>query len=69
MFVVESSSARAARKMSVLMVIILLAITSLGVLLTMHFYTKPRGSVAPGLRFFGLPRPNKALAARTTKPR
>jgi hypothetical protein len=60
MFVVESSSAKAARKMSVLMAVVLLATTSLGVLLTMHFYVKPRAPVPPGFRFFGFPRPKKA---------
>ena len=40
MFIVESQSSRAARKMSYLMAIVLLLAP--GALLTMHFYIRPR---------------------------
>jgi hypothetical protein len=56
MFVIESSSAKAAHKMSVLMAIVAFFITlSFGALLTMHFFVKQsRQRVPKGLRIFGL---------------
>jgi hypothetical protein len=54
MFVVESQSSRAARKMSYLMAIVLLLAP--GALLTMRFYIRPRPPSPPGWRIFGLPR-------------
>jgi hypothetical protein len=55
MFIVESESSRAARKMSYLMFIVLL-LTVPGALLVMHFYIRPRPPSAPGWRIFGFPR-------------
>ena len=54
MFIVESQSSRAARKMSYLMAIVLLLAP--GALLTMHFYIRPRPPSPPGWRIFGFPR-------------
>jgi hypothetical protein len=51
MFIVESQSSRAARKMSYLMAIVLLLAP--GALLTMHFYIRPRPPSPPGWRIFG----------------
>jgi hypothetical protein len=55
MFIVESESSRAARKMSYLMFIVLLLAVP-GTLLTMHFYIRPRLPSPPGWRIFGFPR-------------
>jgi hypothetical protein len=54
MFIVESRSGRAARKMSYLMAFVLLLAP--GALLTMHFYIRPRPPAPPGWRVFGFPR-------------
>jgi hypothetical protein len=54
MFIVESHHSRAARKMSYLMAIVLLLAP--GVLLSMHFYVRPRPPVPSGWRIFGFPR-------------
>ena len=55
MFIVESSG-RAARKTSWLMLLSLLLVTPGAVILTMHFYVRPRSPAAPGWRVFGFPR-------------
>jgi len=59
MFVVESTSAKAARKASRLMFFVFL-FTGAGALFTMHFYVKPRKAIPPGFRIFGFPRPKQA---------
>jgi hypothetical protein len=59
MFVVESKSSNAARKMSYLMLVASLAagMYGIGLLLTMHFYVRP-GKPAPArARLFGFPAP------------
>jgi hypothetical protein len=57
MFIVESRSAKAARKASRLMFFTLLVLGSPWVLGTMHFYIKPRKPIPPGFRILGLTRP------------
>jgi hypothetical protein len=57
MFIVESRSAKAARKSSRLMFFALLLFAGPWVLGTMHFYIKPRKPIPPGFRILGLPRP------------
>jgi hypothetical protein len=59
MFIVESSSAKAARKMGILMAVAFALTASFGVLLTMHFYVRPSAPQPPGWRFFGFPRPRR----------
>jgi hypothetical protein len=59
MFIVETSSAKAARKMSVVMALALPLTASFGLLLTMHFYATPRARAPGGFRLFGFPRPQK----------
>jgi hypothetical protein len=54
MFIVESQSSQAARKMSCLMAIVLLLAP--GALLTMHFYIRPRPPSPRGWRIFRFPR-------------
>ena len=56
MFIVESGSARAARKASRWMLFAFL-LTGAGALLTMHFYIKPRKPIPLGFRILGFPRP------------
>jgi hypothetical protein len=54
MFVIESGSAKAARKMSVLMVIGFILTGKFGAGFTMHFYRRPSGKPArKGARIFG----------------
>ena len=53
MFIVESKSDRAVRKMSRLMFFVALLGRGFGYILTMHFYVEPRPPEPPGLRFFG----------------
>jgi hypothetical protein len=53
MFIVESSSATAARKMS----FVIGEHASVGLFFTMHFYVKPRVPAPAGFRLFGFPRP------------
>jgi H+/gluconate symporter-like permease len=55
MFIVTSSNARAAKKMSIPMGIAL-ALAGFGGFLTMHVYVKPSPSAPNGFRIFGLPR-------------
>jgi hypothetical protein len=60
MFVVESDSARAARKASRLMFFALLVlIGGPYVVSSMHFYIKPRKPIPPGFRILGFPRPKQ----------
>ena len=56
MFIVESKSSRAARKMSFVIAVALLLVGSFGGVLTMHFYVRPKPPEPPGWRFFGFPR-------------
>jgi len=55
MFIVESNTAKAAKKMSILMAILFALTTLIGPLFTMHIYVKPR-PVPRGFRIFGFPR-------------
>jgi hypothetical protein len=59
MFIVESKSNRAARKMSFVMAGALLFLKSFGGILTMHFYVNPKPPVPSGFRFLGFPRPKR----------
>jgi hypothetical protein len=59
MFIVESKSSRAARKMSFVMFVALLLLKSFGGILTMRFYVKPKAPAPPGFRFLGFPRPKR----------
>ncbi len=54
MFIVETNSAKAAKKMSILMGIAFALTASFGPLLTMHIYVKPSPPAQSGL--FGFPR-------------
>jgi hypothetical protein len=56
MFIIESNTAKAAKKMSILMGIAFAVTASFGVLLTMHIYVKPSPPIPRGFRVFGFPR-------------
>jgi hypothetical protein len=57
MFILESKTARAARKMSVLMAIAFVLTASFGLLLTMHIYVRSSRAAPRGFRILGFPRP------------
>lgn len=56
MFVMETQSAKVARKAGIMAAIAFVLTGSFGVLLTMHIYVKPSRPQPTGLRFFGFPR-------------
>jgi hypothetical protein len=56
MFVVQTSGAKACRKMSVLMGITLALTASVGALLTLHVYARPGRAAPTGFRLLGFPR-------------
>jgi hypothetical protein len=56
MFIVETRSAKVARKTSIFVAIGLALTGSFGALLTMHFYSRPKGPQPIGWRVFGFPR-------------
>lgn len=56
MFVVQSGASRAARKVSILMGIVLPLTGSLGALFTLHVYARPSKPPPRGFRIFGFPR-------------
>jgi hypothetical protein len=56
MFIVESQSSRAARKMSFLMMALFVVTASFGALLTMHFFKNPSLPSPTGFRILGFPR-------------
>jgi hypothetical protein len=60
MFVIEANEANAAKKMAILMaVVILLTGSAIGLYLifTLHFYVKPSLPMPRSFRIFGFPRP------------
>jgi hypothetical protein len=65
MFIVETNSAKAAKKMSILMGIAFALTASFGPLLTMRIYVKPSPPAQPGLRVFGFPRRAPVQRARS----
>lgn len=67
MFVHVSSTARAAKKTSILMGIWFALSGSIALLLTMHVYVKRSNPPPPGFRFFGFPRarPEDPLRSRS----
>jgi hypothetical protein len=56
MFVIETSTAKAAKKISIVMGILFVLTASFGALLTMHIYVKPSPASPRGFRFLGFPR-------------
>jgi len=65
MFVIETRSSKAARKMSILMGIAMALSGSFGALLTLHMYVKPSPAAAPGFRIFGFPRARPPAAPQS----
>jgi hypothetical protein len=59
-FVLETNGAGAARKFSILMMVVLALTGFWGVLLTLHFYVRPSPPPPPGLRIFGFPRSSRS---------
>jgi hypothetical protein len=57
MFIVETTSARPARKIAIFMAVVFAITGSFGALFTMHFYVKPSRPAPKGARFLGFPRP------------
>ena len=66
MFIVETGTSKAAKKMNVVMGIALAFTGSFGALFTLHIYVKPSPPVAPGFRIFGFPR-GRPRPAQTTQ--
>jgi len=58
MLVVESANAKAAKKMSIVMLIIFVITFQFGALFTMHLYVRPSQPSPRGLRVFGFSRAN-----------
>jgi hypothetical protein len=56
MFIVETNTPRADKKMSILMGILFVLFGSFGALFTMHIYVKRAPAPPPGFRIFGFPR-------------
>ena len=59
MFILQTKSSNAARKMSYLMLVagLLTGAYGIGLLLTMHFYVRPGEPAPAGTRLFGFPAP------------
>jgi hypothetical protein len=56
MFVVQTSGAKACRKMSVLMGFAFVVIGSFAVIFTLHVYARPGRAAPTGFRLLGFPR-------------
>jgi hypothetical protein len=63
MFIIETSTAKAAKKTSIVMEILFVLTASFGVFLTMHIYVKPSSAAPRGFRVFGFPRIRPSTSA------
>jgi hypothetical protein len=65
MFIIETSTAKAAKKTSIIMGVLFVLTASFGVLLTMHIYVKPSPASPRGFRLLGFPRARPPTAPRS----
>jgi len=59
MFLIESGTSHAARKTSILMMVVFVLSVFPGTIMTMHFSVRPKPPPPPGFRIFGFPRPRR----------